>query len=81
MSAPLNIRDPRARELARELAGRRKTSITAVVIEALEQELAREREAIPLATRLAKIAERAKAQTGPEVRPVSEAERDAMWTR
>lgn len=81
MSAPLNIRDPRARELARELAGRRKTSITAVVIEALEHELAREREAIPLAIRLAKIAERAKAQTGPEARPVSEAERDAMWTR
>ncbi len=50
MSAPLNIRDPRARELARELASRRKTSITAAVIEALEHELVREREAIPLAT-------------------------------
>jgi antitoxin VapB len=81
MSTPLNIRDPRARELAGELAGRRKTSITAVVIEALEQELARERAAIPLATRLAKIAKRAGAQAGPDARAVSDAERDAMWTR
>lgn len=81
MPAPLNIRDPRARELARELASRRKTSITAAVIEALEHELVREREAIPLATRLARIAERAKALAGPDARPVSEAERDAMWTR
>lgn len=81
MPTPLNIRDPRARELARELAGRRKTSITAVVIDALEHELAREREAIPLASRLAKIAERAVAQTGPDARAFSEAERDAMWTR
>lgn len=81
MPTPLNIRDPRARELARELAGRRKTSITAVVIEALEHELAREREAIPLAARLAKIAERAVAEAGQDARAVSEAERDAMWTR
>ena len=81
MAAPLNIRDPRARELARELAGRRKTSITAVVIAALEHELAREREVVPLASRLAKIAEGARAQTGSDARPVSEAERDAMWTR
>ena len=81
MPTPLNIRDPRARELARELAGRRKTSITAVVIDALEHELAREREAIPLASRLAKIAERAVAEAGQDARAVSEAERDAMWTR
>ena len=81
MTTPLNIRDPRARELARELAGRRKTSITAVVIEALERELDRERQAIPLATRLAKIAERAMAQAGPDARPITEAERDEMWTR
>jgi antitoxin VapB len=77
MPAPLNIRDPRARELARELASRRKTSITAAVIEALEHELVREREAIPLA----RIAERAKAQAGPDAPTVTEAERDAMWTR
>ena len=81
MATPLNIRDPRARELARELAGRRKTSLPAVVIEALERELDRERQAIPLATRLAKIAERAMAQAGPDARPVTEAERDEMWTR
>ena len=81
MATPLNIRDPRARELARELAGRRKTSITAVVIEALERELDRERQTIPLATRLAKIAERAMSQVGPDARQVTEAERDEMWTR
>jgi len=37
----LQIRNPRAHELARELAKRRSVSITAAVIEALETELAR----------------------------------------
>lgn len=40
----------------------------------------REREAVPLASRLAKIAEGAGAQTGSNARTISEAERDAMWT-
>ena len=47
----LQIRDPRARELARQLAEKRKISMTEAVIEALESELQREHEQIPLAER------------------------------
>ena len=53
MGTILNIRNPRAHELAKELAERRKTGITEVVIQALEHELERERATIPLAQRLA----------------------------
>ena len=38
----LNIKNPRADRLARELARRRGKSITTVIVEALEAELARE---------------------------------------
>ncbi len=48
MGTILNIRNPRAHELAKELAERRKTGITEVVIQALEHELERERATIPL---------------------------------
>ncbi len=77
----LNIRNPRAHELAKELAERRKTGITEVVIQALEHELERERATIPLAQRLAAIAERGMSEAGPNSQPFTEADRDAMWTR
>ncbi len=44
MSMPLNIRDPRAAELAKELAARRKITMTAAIIEALQNEIKRERD-------------------------------------
>lgn len=80
MGAPLNIRDPRARELARQLAGQRKVTITDAVISALEHELAREKARVPLADRLGSIAAAAQAGATPAPGP-TEAERDAMWTR
>lgn len=43
---PLNIKHPDADRLARELARRRKRSITDVVLEALEAALAKERQAV-----------------------------------
>jgi len=43
---PLNIKHPDADRLARELAKRRKQSITEVVIGALEDALAKERRAL-----------------------------------
>ncbi|WP_292642396.1 type II toxin-antitoxin system VapB family antitoxin [Mesorhizobium sp.] len=52
----LRIRNPRARELARQLAAKRKISMTRAVIEALECELKRENDRVPLAERLAAIA-------------------------
>ncbi|WP_093570815.1 type II toxin-antitoxin system VapB family antitoxin [Methylobacterium sp. 174MFSha1.1] len=81
MATILNVRNPRAHALASELARRRKTGITEVVIQALEHELERERSSIPLAQRLTTLADRARAKAGPNARPVTEADRDEMWTR
>ena len=67
----LSIRDPRAAELARQLARTRKTTMTEAIIVALENELKRERETIPLPNRLARLAEKARQLTGPNVRDVS----------
>lgn len=49
MATTLNVRNPRAHALARELAQRRNTGITEAVIHALEHELERERSSTPLA--------------------------------
>jgi len=57
----LNIKHPDADRLARELARRRKRSITDVVLEALETALAKERQAVRspgLAKELLDIGER-----------------------
>lgn len=75
----LQIRDPRARELARRLAAKRKISMTEAVIEALESELKREGGRIPLADRLAAIASDLKARAGQGGRPVAKDEIDDMW--
>ena len=81
MATTLNVRNPRAHALASELARRRRTGITEVVIQALEQELERERSSTPLAQRLEALADRAWAKAGPHPRPVTEVDRDDMWTR
>lgn len=81
MATILDVRNPRADGLASELAQRRKTGMTEVVIQALEHELERERSSIPLAQRLANLADRARAKAGPKARPVTEADRDEIWTR
>ncbi len=76
---PFSIRDPRARELAKELAARRGSTMTQAVIVALEGELAREREARPLRDRLAEIAAKAKAMARPGGRVMSKEDIDALW--
>ena len=75
----LQIRDPRARDLARQLAERRKISMTEAVIEALESELQREREQIPLADRLAAISNDLRAKAGSGGRDLTKDEIDEMW--
>jgi antitoxin VapB len=75
----LSIRDPRAAELAKELAAKRKTSMTEAIIVALENELRREREKIPLPERLAKLAEKARALAGSNPRDMTKDEIDDMW--
>ena len=78
---PLSIRDPRAAELARNLAGRRKTTMTAAIIEALENEIARDRAQRPLHERLADLARRGREMAGPGGRDMAKEEIDAMWER
>lgn len=75
----LQIRDPRARELARQLAEKRKISMTEAVIEALESELQREHEQIPLAERLAAISRELRSKAGADGRALSKDEVDEMW--
>jgi len=75
----LQIRDPRAHELASELATRRKISMTDAVIDALEAELRRERKRIPLADRLAVISGELRGKARPGCHDISKDEIDAMW--
>ncbi|MEP7457040.1 type II toxin-antitoxin system VapB family antitoxin [Phyllobacterium sp. SB3] len=75
----LQIRDPRAHELARQLAEKRKTSLTEAVIEALQAELQRENHQVPLSARLAEIADRMQALAGSKGREMTKDEIDAMW--
>ena len=76
---PLSIRDPRVRDLARDLADRRKSTMTEAIIAALEAELAREREARPLRDRLRELANKAKAMAKPGGRDMAKDEIDALW--
>ena len=51
----LNIRNPKAAHLARELAEMRKITMTEAVIEALKHEIEREAEKVPLKDRVRTI--------------------------
>lgn len=75
----LQIRDDRARQLARKLAAKRQVSMTEAVIQALEGELRREAEKEPLATRLQRIASDLAAQARPGGRAMTKQEIDDMW--
>lgn len=75
----LSIRDPRAAELAKKLAAQRKTTMTEAIIVALENELKRERERVPLPERLARLAEKARELAGPKGRSVPKEEIDEFW--
>jgi antitoxin VapB len=75
----LQIRDPRARELAEQLAREQNISMTDAVINALASELQRLNLAKPLADRLALIAEDLAAHSKPGGQDISREEIDAMW--
>jgi antitoxin VapB len=75
----LNVRDPRAQALARELAARRQTTMTAAIVTALENELARERARTPLRARLHDLAADLRRQAGPNGRELRKSEIDAFW--
>jgi len=73
----LQIRDPRAHELARRLAEKRGTSLTDAVIAALEAQLQREQK--PLAERLGTIAHNLRVKAGRGGREMTKDEIDEMW--
>lgn len=75
----LQIRNPKAYDLARKLAAQRKSSITDAVISALEAELQREREEKPLKERLRAIVDDLWAHRQPGGRDMTKDEIDAMW--
>ena len=75
----LQIRDPRAHELARQLAEKRGVSMAEAVIDALEEQLRREGGQKPLAERLAAIADRLSSQAHSGGRDMTSDEIDRMW--
>jgi antitoxin VapB len=77
--ATLQIRDPRAKELARQLADIRQTTMTEVVVTALEAELARQAEVEPLIVRIRRIADDLASKSNGRGRAMTKDEIDAMW--
>jgi antitoxin VapB len=75
----ISIRDPKVSELARELARLRKTNMTEAIAFALRSELKRERDKRPLEERLKELAEKLKAEAGPNPRDVTKEDIDALW--
>jgi antitoxin VapB len=75
----LQIRDPRARELALKIARQRHVSMTEVVVQALETEYRRVAAQRPLAERLNAIADELAAIAQPGGRDMSRDEIDALW--
>lgn len=75
----LQIRDPRAHQLARQLAEKRHISLTEAVIQALEAQLQKESARTPLADRLAEIADRLQAKATAGGRDMTKGEIDEMW--
>ena len=62
--ATMNIKDPEVRELARQLAERRRTSLTDAVRQALAETLERDRSSrAGMAEKLLEIGRRARAET------------------
>jgi antitoxin VapB len=75
----LQIRDPRARELARRIAQRRHISMTEAVVEALEAEYRRVSARQTLAERLGAIADELADLAKPGGRDMTKDEIDALW--
>ncbi len=75
----LQIRNPRAHELARELSELRGVSMSDAVVQALEQVVKQERARIPLRERVKPIIDRLHEGAQPGGRAMTKEEIDAMW--
>jgi hypothetical protein len=73
----LSIRNPRAELLARKLAKQEGTTMTAVIVEALEQRMRHNR--LSISERLDLISQRALAMAKPGGHKMTKEEIDAMW--
>lgn len=65
--------------MARQLAEKRRVTLTEAVIDALEAQLQAEQSRIPLADRLKDIADRLKAKGGASGHDMTKDEIDEMW--
>ena len=74
----LTLRNPRAKNLAKELAASRHITMTQTVIEALSNELERERQKVPLAERIEALRQ-THFNGVMQGRDMTKDEIDAMW--
>jgi antitoxin VapB len=75
---PLNIRDPRAQKLAKDLARRRGTTMTAVIVEALEKETRAPQKQDAL-DRIKTLQKAVKSSATPAGRDITKEELDSLW--
>lgn len=79
----LSIRNPRVEQLARDLAQKRKTTMTDVIVKALERDMKMEAESgadnRPLHEQLKEIADRLKRKGKPGGHMMTKQEIDRMW--
>jgi antitoxin VapB len=75
----LQIRDPKARELAEKLAARRNVTMTEAVIGALEAELKRETTSSSTKLGVADLVKELRDMAKPGGRDMTKEEIDAMW--
>jgi antitoxin VapB len=75
----LQIRDPRARDMARKLAVMNDCTMTEAVVDALDFRLRKINEEIPLIERVKKIQADLRAMAGPNGRDMTKEEIDDMW--
>ena len=76
---PLMIRNPKAVELARKLATRRGRTMTDVVIVALENEIKRDADELPLWERIKAISDDLLSKSEGPGRKITKDEIDRMW--
>jgi hypothetical protein len=76
---PMSIRSPRVEQLTRSLAKKRKTTMTNVLLQALENETVREAEKKPLRQKLKDIADDLKRISKPGGHMMTKEEIDRMW--
>jgi len=75
----ISIRNAEVEDLARALAQLRGTNMTEAIAHALREELKRERDRPPLVERLRALADKLKAEAGPNGRDVTKEEIDDLW--